>query len=270
MASLLREGERHGAEGELFFLETGDAVPDGLVHRLVLGSGTSRLERLGPSDARAAYGAGYRAFQQRTRALQAQLHPELAALDRWLAEGAALDPGLAALHPRVIEALADCPDRELTRLAKTYRGRVVDERGGPERFLVKETRRKLAEARSNDHRAVALFVLSVHAPQRALPIALEVLEHARESRFAQPMREVAMQIAASAPPEHAARLWPAFAAPFTEDWPLLFSSAARGMARLELDLTERLRALLTDLTAYASARPRRGIPRAARVSLSRR
>lgn len=255
VAGLLREGERHGAEGEIFFLETGDAEPDGRAHRLVVGGGSSREEKLDGADARAAYGAGYRAFQRRARALDALLHPELASLDRWLAEGAALDPGLAALHARVIDALADCPDRALTRLAKLHHGRVVDGRGRPERFLVRQTRRLLTEARSNDHRAVALFVLSEHAPARALPIALEVLEHARESRFAQPMREVAMRIAASAPPEHAQRLWRAFAAPFAEDWPVLFELGARGMASLQLDLTERLRALLTDLAAYGSARP---------------
>lgn len=255
VASLLRVADRHGAAGELFFLETGDAVPDGFVYRLVVGGGTSRVERLGPADARAAYGAGYRAFQQRTRALYAQLHPALAELDRWIAEGAALDPGVAALHAQVIEALADCPDRALAKLAKDYRGRVLDGRGQLERFLVKDTRRALADARSNDHRAAALFALSHHAPERALPIAIEVLEHARESAFAQPMREVAMAIAASARGEHAERLWPHFAAPFARDWPPLFAAAARGMARLELDLTERLRVLLADLTAYASARP---------------
>lgn len=254
LASALRAGARHGAEGTLVFLGSGDAEPDGLAHRLVIGGGASRLERLGAAERHAAYGAPYRAFQQRVRALQAETHPALATLDRWLEEGAPRDANVADLHERVMEALADCPDRTLSKHAQSYPGWVVDERGQRERFLVKQTRKKLADARSNDHRAAALHALSQHAPTQAQPLAIAVLESAREESFAQPMRQTAMSIAARVSHDQAARVWPHLAAPFEQDWPILFTPAVRAMAVLDLDLTEPLRRVITHLTAHAFAR----------------
>lgn len=255
LASALRASERHGAEGELFFLETGDAEHDGLVLRLTIGAGTSQLVRLTKTEARAAYGAGYRAFQARARALEAAAHPALAALDRWIAEGTPLDPGVAATHGRILEALADCPDRVLAQHARAYGGYVLSTSGQRERFLVKETRAALTAARSNDHRAAALFALSLHAPARCLPLAIEVLERSHEAPFPQPMREVAMGIAARAGRDDAPRVWPHLARPFEADWPSLFSAAVRGMTLLDADLSAPLGALLETLAAYASARP---------------
>lgn len=255
LVRVLCDAGRHGAEGELFFVDRIDGEPADLAHRVVVGAGSTRIEPLSGRAARAAYGPGLRELEGRLRTLEGRRHPTLVALDRWIATGSAPAASLDQVHARVVEALADCPDARLARHAQSYGGYVLDARGKRQRFTAKQTRALLRDARSDEHRAAALFALRAHAPERALPLAIAALEAVRDDGAASPACEVAMQIAAAAGPEHAGRLLPLFVAPFERDWPLSFATAARALADLELDLTPPLRALIARTTDRARARP---------------
>lgn len=196
LAATLRCADVHGATGTFYFLGTAGAERD-FAFALALGRKKSKVTELPRAQRGRAYGAGYRAFNERVDALLGKRKrspaKQPAQQPALFDEGPRLTKAGRSLYARIMAELATTPDAELVRATKRYPMALFRSL----ELTAATIRPLLAKPSREESCELALWLLTQVAPQVAVPIAFESLA----KRTSEQVRCGALRALGAAPPE---------------------------------------------------------------------
>lgn len=192
LAALIRCAGDQGATGRFYFLGTAGAEGD-FAFELTLEGKRTKLRALSGAALEGVYESdAYRAFSERVTELLEARDPAFHKQMQKLRAGVPPSKKGASLHERVMAALASVSDARLAASARKFPMLVPDGKAPTRASEVFRSagavRALLRDAKSEELRAVALWVLGRENAAAALPLAREAV------KASEPMRAAALRV----------------------------------------------------------------------------